>query len=183
MGIAAAIMILVFSGLNLATYATAKKGLFDLIINRKNTMSNMYVGDGDMGMEHEVMEKEKYTSWDDVPDEIKNGVCISSDISDMNWEEIRIIGDDPIRIEIKLEDNNQNYVRISIKQFDETIVKNEITNPKAEFCETETIKDKDCYIYKFEDENILFFIDEDNLYYIYGTVPINELKEIVSLFK
>lgn len=182
-GIAAAIMLLVFSGLNLATYATAKKGLFDLIINRKNTMSNMYVGDGDMGMEHEVVEKEKYTSWDDVPDEIKNGVCISSDISDMNWEEIRIIGDDPIRIEIKLEDNNQNYVRISIKQFDETIVKNEITNPKAEFCETETIKDKDCYIYKFEDENILFFIDEDNLYYIYGTVPINELKEIVSLFK
>ena len=53
-GIAAAIMILVFSGLNLATYATAKKGLFDLIINRKNTMSNMYVGDGDMGMNYEV---------------------------------------------------------------------------------------------------------------------------------
>ena len=51
-GIAAAIMILIFSGLNLATYATARKGLFDLIINRKNTMSNMYVGEGDMGMEH-----------------------------------------------------------------------------------------------------------------------------------
>jgi hypothetical protein len=42
-GIAAAIMILIFSGLNLATYATARKGLFDLIINRKNTMSNMHV--------------------------------------------------------------------------------------------------------------------------------------------
>ena len=182
-GIAAAIMILVFSGLNLATYATTKKGLFDLIINRKNTMSNMYVGDGDMGMEHEIQEKQEYTSWDDVPDEIKKGVCISSDISDMNWKEIRIIGDDPIRIEIKLEDNNQNYVRISIKQFDDTIVKNEITNPKAEFRETETIKDKECYIYKFEDENILFFINEDKLYYIYGTVPINELKEMVSLFK
>lgn len=47
-GIAAAIMILIFSGLNLATYATVRKGLFDLIINRKNTMSNMYVGEGDM---------------------------------------------------------------------------------------------------------------------------------------
>ena len=75
-GIAAAIMILVFSGLNLATYATAKKGLFDLIINRKNTMSNMYVGDGDMGMNYEVHDKEVYTSWDEVPDEAKKGILL-----------------------------------------------------------------------------------------------------------
>lgn len=89
-GIAAAIMILIFSGLNLATYATARKGLFDLIINRKNTMSNMYVGEGDMGMEHEVVEKEKYTSWDDVRTKSKKGYCYRPIFRmEWNWKRLR----------------------------------------------------------------------------------------------
>lgn len=184
MGIAAAIMILVFSGLNLATYATAKKGLFDLIINRKNTMSNMYVGDGDMGMEHEVMEKEKYTSWDDVPDEIKNGILLSDYIPDgMELEKIEIMGFDPMRIEInyKMCENSQQYLHIAIRQFDNLIVKNQITYPDAEYQGSEKVGEIEYYIYKNDIENIFIFMAEDNIYYIYSNLSVKDMEKIIEM--
>ena len=148
-GIAAAIMILIFSGLNLATYATVRKGLFDLIINRKNTMSNMYVGEGDMGMEHEVVEKEKYTSWDDVPDEIKEGVLLPTYIPDgMELEEIEVMGSKPHRLELKYMDleGKNRYIDISIRQFDDEAIKDQITNPDAEYLDYKKNNDIEYYI-------------------------------------
>lgn len=183
-GIAAAIMILVFSGLNLATYATARKGLFDLIINRKNTMSNMYVGEGDMGMEHEVVEKEKYTSWDDVPDEIKEGVLLPTYIPDgMELEEIEVMGFEPMRIEInyKMRENSQQYLHIAIRQFDDLIVKNQITYPDTEYQGSEKVGDIEYYIYKNDIENIFIFMTEDNIYYIYSNLSVKDMEKIIEM--
>lgn len=183
-GIAAAIMILVFSGLNLATYATAKKGLFDLIINRKNTMSNMYVGEGDMGMEHEVVEKEKYTSWDDVPDEIKEGVLLPTYIPDgMELEEIEVMGFEPMRIEInyRMRENSQQYLHIAIRQFDDLIVKNQITYPDTEYQGSEKVGDIEYYIYKNDIENIFIFMAEDNIYYIYSNLSVKDMEKIIEM--
>lgn len=182
-GIAAAIMILIFSGLNLVTYATARKGLFDLIINRKNTMSNMYVGEGDMGMEHEVVEKEKYTSWDDVPDEIKEGVLLPTYIPDgMELEEIEVMGTEPVRLEAKyiVLENPAQYIKVSIQQFGEIKTKDEITNPQAQYCGSEGINGMDCYLYSMEKERIYVFTNGENLYYLYGTVSIEEMRKIID---
>lgn len=183
-GIAAAIMILIFSGLNLATYATARKGLFDLIINRKNTMSNMYVGEGDMGMEHEVVEKEKYTSWDDVPDEIKEGVLLPTYIPDgMELEEIEVMGFEPMRIEInyKMRENSQQYLHIAIRQFDDLIVKNQITYPDTEYQGSEKVGNIEYYIYKNDIENIFIFMTEDNIYYIYSNLSVKDMEKIIEM--
>lgn len=182
-GIAAAIMILIFSGLNLATYDTARKGLFDLIINRKNTMSNMYVGEGDMGMEHEVVEKEKYTSWDDVPDEIKEGILLPTYIPDgMELEEIEVMGTEPVRLEAKyiVLENPAQYIKVSIQQFGEIKTKDEITNPQAQYCGSEGINGMECYLYSMEKEKIYVFTNGENLYYLYGTVSIEEMRKIID---
>lgn len=184
-GIAAAIMILVFSGLNLATYATARKGLFDLIINRKNTMSNMYVGEGDMGMDYEVHDKEVYTSWDEVPDEAKEGILLPEYLPEgMEVEEIQVMGTEPIRLEAKyiVPENPTIYIKLSIKQFNEVKIKDEITNPKAEYLGTETVNSVEYHIYKFEKENLIFFVVGDNIYYVYSTLSIEEVKEIAVSF-
>lgn len=184
-GIAAAIMILIFSGLNLATYATARKGLFDLIINRKNTMSNMYVGEGDMGMDYEVHDKEVYTSWDEVPDEAKEGILLPGYLPEgMEVEEIKISGNHPQRIEARYKNCNNfsQYVRISIRQFETEKIKDEITYPKEEYSDTEIINSVEYHIYKLEDENLIFFIMGDNIYYVYSTLPIEEIKEIAMSF-
>ena len=184
-GIAAAIMILVFSGLNLATYATAKKGLFDLIINRKNTMSNMYVGDGDMGMNYEVHDKEVYTSWDEVPDEAKEGILLPGYLPEgMELVEIKIFGSHPQRIEVQYGNpyNSNQYVQISVRQFEDEKVKDEITNPKAEYLGTETVDSVEYHIYKFEKENLIFFVMGDNIYYVYSTLSIGEIKDIAVSF-
>lgn len=184
-GIAAAIMILVFSGLNLATYATAKKGLFDLIINRKNTMSNMYVGDGDMGMNYEVHDKEVYTSWDEVPDEAKEGILLPGYLPEgMELVEIKIFGNHPQRIEARYKNcnNSSQYVRISVRQFETEKIKDEITYPKEEYSDTEIINSVEYHIYKLEEENLIFFIKGDNIYYVYSTLPIEEIKEIAVSF-
>lgn len=135
-GIAAAIMILIFSGLNLATYATARKDLFDLIINRKNTMSNMYVGEGDMGMDYEVHDKEVYTSWDEVPDEAKEGILLPGYLPEgMELEEIKVFGNYPQRVELQYGNysNSNQYIQVSVRQFEDEKVKDEITNPQAEY--------------------------------------------------
>lgn len=184
-GIAATIMILVFSGLNLATYATARKGLFDLIINRKNTMSNMYVGEGDMGMDYEVHDKEVYTSWDEVPDEAKEGILLPEYLPEgMEVEEIQVMGTKPIRLEAKyiVPENPTIYIKLSIKQFNEVKIKDEITNPKAEYLGTETVNSVEYHIYKFEKENLIFFVVGDNIYYVYSTLSIEEVKEIAVSF-
>lgn len=182
-GIAAAIMILVFSGLNLATYATARKGLFDLIINRKNTMSNMYVGEGDMGMDYEVHDKEVYTSWDEVPDEAKEGILLPEYLPEgMELEEIKIMGTEPVRLEaryIHCEHKNQ-YLRICIKQFDSIMVKDQVTAPKAEYCGSEEINGMECYSYNMGEENLYVFTNNDDLYYLYGTVSTEEMKKIIN---
>lgn len=182
-GIAAAIMILIFSGLNLATYATVRKGLFDLIINRKNTMSNMYVGEGDMGMEHEVVEKEKYTSWDDVPDEIKEGVLLPTYIPDgMELEEIEVMGSKPHRLELKYMDleGKSRYIDISIRQFDDEAIKDQITNPDAEYLDYKKNNDIEYYIYKYENVNIIICIIERNIYYIYSDFSLDEMEKMIN---
>lgn len=182
-GIAAAIMILVFSGLNLATYATAKKGLFDLIINRKNTMSNMYVGDGDMGMNYEVHDKEVYTSWDEVPDEAKKGILLPGYLPEgMEVEEVTIMGTEPVRLEARYTncENENQYLKICIKQFDNIIVKDQVTAPKAEYCGSEEINGVECYSYNMGEENLYVFTNNDNLYYLYGTVSAEEMKKIIN---
>lgn len=182
-GIAAAIMILIFSGLNLATYATVRKGLFDLIINRKNTMSNMYVGEGDMGMEHEVVEKEKYTSWDDVPDEIKGGVLLPTYIPDgMELEEIEVMGSKPHRLELKYMDleGKNRYIDISIRQFDDEAIKDQITNPDAEYLDYKKNNDIEYYIYKYENVNIIICIIERNIYYIYSDFSLDEMEKMIN---
>lgn len=182
-GIAAAIMILVFSGLNLATYATARKGLFDLIINRKNTMSNMYVGEGDMGMDYEVHDKEVYTSWDEVPDEAKEGILLPGYLPEgMEVEEIQVMGTEPIRLEAKyiVPENPTIYIKLSIKQFNEVKIKVEITNPQARYCGSERINGMECYLYSMEKERIYVFTNGENLYYLYGTVSIEEMRKIID---
>lgn len=182
-GIAAAIMILIFSGLNLATYATVRKGLFDLIINRKNTMSNMYVGEGDMGMEHEVVEKEKYTSWDDVPDEIKEGVLLPTYIPDgMELEEIEVMGSKPHRLELKYMDleGKNRYIDITIRQFDDEAIKDQITNPDAEYLDYKKNNDIEYYIYKYENVNIIICIIERNIYYIYSDFSLDEMEKMIN---
>lgn len=184
-GIAAAIMILVFSGLNLATYATARKGLFDLIINRKNTMSNMYVGEGDMGMGYEVHDKEVYTSWDEVPDEAKKGILLPEYLPEgMELEKIKVFGNHPQRVELQYGNysNSNQYIQVSVRQFEDEKVKDEITNPQAEYIGTETVNTVEYHIYKFEKENLIFFVVGDNIYYVYSTLPIEELKEIAVSF-
>lgn len=182
-GIAAAIMILVFSGLNLVTYATARKGLFDLIINRKNTMSNMYVGEGDMGMDYEVHDKEVYTSWDEVPDEAKEGILLPEYLPEgMEVEEIQVMGTEPIRLEAKyiVPENPTIYIKLSIKQFNEVKIKVEITNPQARYCGSEGINGMECYLYSMEKERIYVFTNGENLYYLYGTVSIEEMRKIID---
>lgn len=182
-GIAAAIMILIFSGLNLATYATARKGLFDLIINRKNTMSNMYVGEGDMGMDYEVHGKEVYTSWDEVPDEAKEGILLPEYLPEgMEVEEIQVMGTEPIRLEAKyiVPENPTIYIKLSIKQFNEVKIKDEITNPQARYCGSEEINGMECYLYNMGEEIFYVFTNNDNLYYLYGTEPVEEMKKIIN---
>ena len=182
-GIAAAIMILIFSGLNLATYATARKGLFDLIINRKNTMSNMYVGEGDIGMDYEVHDKEVYTSWDEVPDEAKEGILLPEYLPEgMEVEEIQVMGTEPIRLEAKyiVLENPTIYIKLSIKQFNEVKIKDEITNPQARYCGSEEINGMECYLYNMGEESFYVFTNNDNLYYLYGTVPVEEMKKIIN---
>lgn len=182
-GIAAAIMILVFSGLNLATYATAKKGLFDLIINRKNTMSNMYVGDGDMGMNYEVHDKEVYTSWDEVPDEAKKGILLPGYLPEgMELEEIEILGNKPHRVELRYMNNNEEYIDISVRQFETEVIRDQITNPDAEYVDYKTDGNIEYYVYKNGEENIIIYIMEQNIYYIYSDCSLEEMKKIINSF-
>lgn len=182
-GIAAAIMILIFSGLNLATYATAKKGLFDLIINRKNTMSNMYVGDGDMGMNYEVHDKEVYTSWDEVPDEAKKGILLPGYLPEgMELEEIEIFGNKLHRVELRYMNNNEEYIDISVRQFETEVIRDQITNPDAEYVDYKTDGNIEYYVYKNGEENIIIYIMEQNIYYIYSDCSLEEMKKIINSF-
>lgn len=182
-GIAAAVMILVFTGLNIATYATAKKGLFDFIINRKNTMSNMYIGDEGMGMDYEIHEKEIYTSWDDVPDDVKEGILLPSYLPEgMELEEVEVFGNEPLRIELMYNKTleSEKYLHIAIRQYDEKKVKNQIAYPKAEYVENKKIGDRECFYYKDQTENILIFIEENYIYYFYSNISEQELKKIIE---
>lgn len=182
-GIAAAIMILIFSGLNLATYATARKGLFDLIINRKNTMSNMYVGEGDMGMNYEVHDKEVYTSWDEVPDEAKKGILLPGYLPEgMELEEIEIFGNKPHRVELRYMNNNEEYIDISVRQFETEVIRDQITNPDAEYVDYKTDGNIEYYVYKNGEENIIIYIMEQNIYYIYSDCSLEEMKKIINSF-
>lgn len=185
-GIAAAIMILVFSGLNLATYATAKKGLFDLIINRKNTMSNMYIGDEDMERaDVSNVEKNIFNTWNDVPSEMKEGILIPTYLPDeIELKEISIVIGKTYRYDIRYihDDGKQEFecMRIAIKQYEEIKFQNEVTNPNAEFCGIEEIGNIVCYRYQVGQDNIFLFTSGKNLYYLYSSVSKEETEKVIK---
>lgn len=185
-GIAAAIMILVFSGLNLATYATAKKGLFDLIINRKNTMSNMYIGEGDMERaDVSNVEKNIFNTWNDVPSEMKEGILIPTYLPDeIELKEISIVIGKTYRYDIRYihDDGKQEFecMRIAIKQYEEIKFQNEVTNPNAEFCGIEEIGNIVCYRYQVGQDNIFLFTSGKNLYYLYSSVSKEETEKVIK---
>ena len=136
-------------------------------------------------MDYEVHDKEVYTSWDEVPDEAKEGILLPGYLPEgMEVEEIQVMGTEPIRLEAKyiVPENPTIYIKLSIKQFNEVKIKDEITNPKAEYLGTETVNSVEYHIYKFEKENLIFFVVGDNIYYVYSTLSIEEVKEIAVSF-
>ena len=138
-----------------------------------------------MGMDYEVHDKEVYTSWDEVPDEAKEGILLPGYLPEgMEVEEIKVFGNHPQRVEARYKNCNNfsQYVRISIRQFETEKIKDEITYPKEEYSDTEIINSVEYHIYKLEDENLIFFIMGDNIYYVYSTLPIEEIKEIAMSF-
>ena len=136
-----------------------------------------------MGMDYEVHDKEVYTSWDEVPDEAKEGILLPGYLPEgMELEEIKIMGTEPVRLEaryIHCEHKNQ-YLRICIKQFDSIMVKDQVTAPKAEYCGSEEINGMECYSYNMGEENLYVFTNNDDLYYLYGTVSTEEMKKIIN---
>ena len=136
-----------------------------------------------MGMDYEVHDKEVYTSWDEVPDEAKEGILLPEYLPEgMEVEEIQVMGTEPIRLEAKyiVPENPTIYIKLSIKQFNEVKIKDEITNPQARYCGSEEINGMECYLYNMGEEIFYVFTNNDNLYYLYGTVPVEEMKKIIN---
>lgn len=183
-GIAAAVIVLTVTILNAGAYAAAGKGFFELITNRGNTMGNLYMGTDESGLDMHSQEKTVYRSWEEVPQELKDKILLPSYLPDgVESESIAVWNDPGEYVEIKYYDGNrmEEVFKVSIRLFDQMVMKNEFTIPNGDFLVTERIGDRDYYLYRTENDSTIYFYIDNNLYCISGQTT-EELKKIAVSF-
>lgn len=179
---AATIVLAVFVGANIGTYATEKKNVFEYVSDLRNGTSFWITGDAP-GMELEE-EIEVYYSWNDVPNEYKEFLVIPQGLpEDMELYDIEIR-------------KRETFEGASIRYIDDraiadfTIIITNNHNKEFTFANSlyeeryvlnrkENINNIDVYFYdETEDEIIVQFIYKDCIYTLGGTIEI--LSDIVE---
>lgn len=181
---AATIVIAVFVGANIGTYATEKKSVIEYVQDLGNGME-IFVSDDVSNMEVK-QETEVYYSWNDVPNEYKEFLVIPQGLpEDMGLYDIKVLSkevvDELIIRYIDADAKNDFTIQITVYQNEEISFANLIYDDDYELLEQRMLKDVNISYYSINETGIVAqFIYGKCLYTFSGTLDSEPIKKIVE---
>lgn len=186
---AAAVLIL-FAVLNIGTYASAGVDFFTFLWQGGGGRSFVAVGEDvegmaveDEGMSYDSNDVAEFSSWDDLSEEVREQILIPTEVpEDMKLTRLRFWGGKymrTVRATYESEDR-QERMQIWIEKFSEYPVWQQVVNPDATFIEEKNICEQTCEIYSYEDETIVYFYRNTELYTVFGNCSAEEIESVIS---
>lgn len=180
---------IMFAGLNVGTYATARMGFFEFISKDGNSWEFFITGERDAwqnengDFEIGSIAKKQYGSWEEVKAEVGEENLLVPEYIPEGFElsSLKISnGEDQEIIEARYSEDNRRHVNIKAKQY---VTDDRLYNL---FCGEEdyTVKvlpsGREIYYNQQEDETTVWFIDKDFSYCLDGKLELDEMIRIVE---
>lgn len=188
-GMAAALFLLVFTALNIGTYATTQKGFFAFIMQSDSGKSFFITGEGGedtdetKSMDFGMSGTNEYADFTDLPPEILSCICIPRYIpAGMEQERLTLYKEtysEMIKAGYSGEEQTLR-LEIWIERYADEQAWQQAVNPEAVFMEQKIIGERECRFYQYMEEYFVYFFEADKLYTIVGNCPVSELCKIVE---
>lgn len=190
-GATAAAVLVLFTALNVGTYATAKKSFFELISQSTTGRSFFITGEKteDMGSLGEDMglvssDEKQYFSWEELPVHLLEQICVPAYMP----EEMELLHiaywtenyTEVLQAVYRDKGKPENILELWIERYEDASTWQEAVCKEAEFLEQRTIGGRECFFYQYEEENMLCFWEENKLYTISGACTAEKLVKIVE---
>ena len=182
---------MLFTALNIGTYATAKKSFFELISQSTTGRSFFVTGEGaeDSGSMGEDMgfvaaEEKQYASWEELPAYLLEQICIPAYIPEgMELARISCWKDNMADLVLAVYKDGEisgSQVEIWVERYEDESAWQEVVSKEAEFVEQKTVGNRECFFYRYEEENMICFWEKNELYTVSGEGMMEELVKIVK---
>lgn len=189
-GLAAALLLLLFTALNVGTYASAGVDFFSFLQQSGTGRSFVALGEeeaatgaAEEGMEYDSNNGVECVRWEDLPEEVRKRILIPEALpANMEVEKIRYWGgkyDLTVRADYQSEDG-KTRLQVWIEQYNQRPTWQSVVNPEAEFVAEEQLGELLCQEYTYQDEVILFFYQGTELYTIFGNCSRQEMEAFVG---
>ncbi len=183
--LAVLIITVMFCGMNIGTYATAKMGFVEFLSKNDNGWSFMVTGEDD-SVDMDEIEKNVYKSWEEVKKlEGMNDILIPKWIPDVSvLEEILIIqGPDKKSFIGKYFIDNEEQFQIVVQKYTEEIGwQFFVREAKDKYAEA-IIGERNVLWYEEEEKTVCFFVEDKCSYYVCGDISIEEIEKIIKNIK
>lgn len=185
---AAAVIVLLFTVLNIGTYAAARKGFFEFLWQNNSGKSFFVTGetgesmDMQEGMGFDVHGVTEYASWDELPEEVLEQIYVPTYIPEgLEMITLECWGKrvDTLKAFYKAE-IGQKDLQIWIEHYEEPNTWQQGIQEEAEFLFEEKIDEKNCFFYRYQDEIIAYFFTGTELYTVFGNSISEEIETIVK---
>lgn len=181
---AAAMILLLFSVLNIGTYAAAKKGFFEFIRQEKDGKSFFVNGDaGNAEVEISGYGTTEYDSWEMLIGTIAEQIYVPTYISeDLRMESLTYLkGRYTENIKAVYQDKEkQRKLHVLVESYDDNYTWQKAIDSEATLLTKKALEEKDCFFYEYQEECYIYFFDGNKLYTIFGNLTIEELEKIVE---
>lgn len=192
-GLAAAAVLLLFVILNAGTYASSGVDFFTLL--RQGSTGRSFValgeegqqlGESGEGMSYGSANGTECASWEEVAEEVQEQILIpGSAPKNMDLIKVRYWGgkyDLTVRAAYQSGDGRAK-LQVWIERYSQRPTWQNVVHPEAEFVEEEQIGELLCQVYTYQDEVILYFYRETELYTVFGNCTRQEIADFVDGMK
>lgn len=188
---AAAVLIL-FTVLNIGTYASAGVDFFTFLWQGGGGRSFVAVGedvegmDGmgtDMMLDCNVNERQEYKAWEELPEDILSQIIVPTEVPEgMELENVYCWSSKYI-FTIKAyytDGDSKRKIQVWIEKYEEVPTWQKSTNEDSVFVKEKEINGEKCSFYTNDKDSIVYFLRGSQLYTVWGNCDVDEMESVVS---
>lgn len=192
-GMAAAVILLLFAVLNVGTYASSGVDFFTFL--RQGGTGRGFValgedgqqsGEAAEGMGYGSNNAAEYAAWEELPEEVQEQILIPErSPEDMSISGLRYWGGKynfTVNAVYQSEEDEEK-LQVWIERYSQRPTWQSVVNPEAEFEGEEQIGEQLCQVYTYQDEVMVFFYRETELYTVFGNCTRQEIADFVGGMK
>lgn len=187
--IAAAVVVLLFTALNIGTYAATKKGFFEFIWQNSSGKSFFVTGettedmDSREGMGVDMNGIQEYDSWDELPEDVQNRIMMPMYIPENVSLKTLWFWGGKYAVTLKAfyaNDNNEREMQIWIEHYEDQKTWQQAIQEDAMLLYEKNVNGEECFFYQYEDEVIVYFFAGTDLYTVFGNYSAEEIEQVVK---